>query len=121
MIIKNVAQIDKKVDKMVFDIKGSTANRYVNLPAQRFSRSNFNQKLVLKDINFLKINRAMDFSLIRLSQKDQAHLQNIIEKDSQFLLSRGLMDYSLLVAIEAGPKDQPLETEVVALSPDILL
>lgn len=74
MIIKNIAQMDKDRDKMVFDLKGSTANRFVNLSAQRFSKENFNQKGVLKDMNFTKINKAMDYSLLRLSEEDHEHL-----------------------------------------------
>ena len=98
--------MDKKGDKMVFDIKGSTANRYVNLAAQRFSRKNFNQKSVLKDMNFTKINQAMDYRLIQLNASDHAHLKDIIDKDTKFLLRKGLMDYSLLVGIEVAQIDR---------------
>ena len=64
IIMKNIAYMEKSKDKMVFDIKGSTVNRFVNLPDERFNDTNFNQKSILKDMNYIKINKAMDYQLL---------------------------------------------------------
>ena len=70
---------------MVFDIKGSTKGRLTKLPDKRFSKVNFNQDAVLKDLNFLKINKDWDNTLLQLSRDDRDKLLYNIKKDSEFL------------------------------------
>ena len=54
----------------------------------------------MKDINYLEINKEFDGQLMRLNAEQHQQLKGIIEKDAQFLKNHGLMDYSLLLAIE---------------------
>ena len=70
---------------MVFDIKGSTKGRLTKLPDKRFSKVNINQDAVLKDLNFLKINKDWDNTLLQLSRDDRDKLLYNIKKDSEFL------------------------------------
>ena len=57
-------------------------------------------------MNYIKINKAMDYQLLQLSRQDHAHLKDIIAKDSKFLHDKGMMDYSLLIAVEKHPECQ---------------
>jgi len=107
IIMRNTAYVENQNEKMVFDIKGSTKGRLTKLPDKRFSKVNFNQNSVLKDLNFLKINKDWDNTLLQLSRDDRDKLLSNIKKDSEFLRQKGLMDYSLLVVIEKlNPKVQ---------------
>lgn len=100
IIMRNTAYVENQNEKMVFDIKGSTKGRMTKLPDKRFSKVNFNQNSVLKDLNFLKINKDWDNTLLKLSRDDRDKLLDSVKKDSEFLRKKGLMDYSLLVVIE---------------------
>ena len=43
---------------------------------------------------------------IDLGEKKRKHLLSVVKKDSEFLSSHGLMDYSLLLAVETKPDDE---------------
>jgi hypothetical protein len=50
--------------------------------------------------------------LVKISQIDKKQIIATLEMDTNFLESKGIMDYSLLLAIEEIPsKDNTLETE----------
>jgi hypothetical protein len=51
---------------MDFDLKGSTIKREV-MVKKRFSMQSLEYDKVLKDINFLKINRDLENSLLKIS------------------------------------------------------
>ena len=57
---------------------------------------------VLKDLNFIEIQRAMQGgdSLINFSVADRRKLIKNLKKDTQFLKKKKLIDYSLLIGIE---------------------
>lgn len=76
----------------IFDLKGSTVAREVHINRKTKNTS------TLKDINFLKIQGSK--SLIRMWPADIQDLRKIMKADVEFCLSKGLMDYSLLVAVE---------------------
>lgn len=61
IIMQNTSQLSNKHHKkMTFDLKGSTHGRVSGLPPdeQKFWRKNdFNTKKVLKDLNYVEINR----------------------------------------------------------------
>ena len=68
-----------------YDLKGSSLNRkvgYENI-----------DKTVMKDLNFNEVEE-----VFLLNKEDSKKLLNICEKDSKFLCSCGIMDYSLFVA-----------------------
>lgn len=92
---------------MKFDFKGSTINRSVGFKdgEYKFWYQNFNQQKVMKDLNYIEINKDFDNQIMQLSQDQQDLLQSIIKKDSEFLKNHNLMDYSLLLVIEFVPKD----------------
>jgi len=54
-------------NKMIFDIKGSTTNRKVH-KGERFWKKKWNYSKVLKDIDFLKINKDLNHSMISLTK-----------------------------------------------------
>jgi 1-phosphatidylinositol-4-phosphate 5-kinase len=100
IIMKNTAYSNKSNQKMCFDLKGSTKGRHTNLPDKRFSHKNFNQSKVLKDLNYMYINKSLNYKLLKLTGRDHKDLLETIEKDSKFLREHNLMDYSLLLVIE---------------------
>ena len=68
-----------------YDLKGSSLNRKVQYENM--------DKNVMKDINFNEVE-----NVFMLNKEDSKKLLEIVEKDSNFLYSQGIMDYSLLVA-----------------------
>jgi hypothetical protein len=58
----------------------------------------------MKDMNFIEINRDIGYSLIDLNVMELDEINEIIESDSEFLSSEGLMDYSLLMVLESLSK-----------------
>lgn len=69
IVMQNTIQLKKKKnDKMVFDLKGSSVNRYIKLPREekKFWKSTFSQKRVMKDINFLEIEKDLCNNLIKI-------------------------------------------------------
>ena len=85
ILMKNV--IGSFYDNLLckYDLKGSVFNRKVQY-------ENVDKK-VLKDINFNEVEE-----IFLLNKNDSKKLLEIVEKDSNFLCSSGIMDYSLLVA-----------------------
>ena len=57
-------------------------------------------KGVLKDLNLLQINNDMENSLVALPYETFEPLRQMIRQDVDFLKKHGLIDYSLLFAIE---------------------
>lgn len=55
-------------------------------------------------MNFIEINRDIGYSLIDLNVMELDEINEIIESDSEFLSSEGLMDYSLLMVLESLSK-----------------
>ena len=81
----------------IYDLKGSTHNRVVNLSEEEVEHGSGLK--VLKDLNFLSTGEKLD---IRPHKKN--HILQIIEKDAQFLSQNNLMDYSLLFIKSRLPK-----------------
>ena len=92
MLMENTLRIrDESKLRYVFDLKGSQVDRKVE---EKISSST-----TLKDINFL-IAIKKNPKLIKLSEVDRNRLVTAMRKDVEFLRRHGLMDYSLLLAIE---------------------
>jgi hypothetical protein len=79
-----------RVDR-IFDLKGSTVKREVKL-----SKNTLRTK-TLKDVDFLKLRKREPISLIDI---DRTFLIRQLQKDTEFLRSVNIMDYSLLLAVE---------------------
>ena len=91
---------------MIFDIKGSYHHRKEYFAEQWWlnATSFEGHKKVLKCRNFVQINEDYNQTLVNIPSEKTTALQEIIKKDSAFLLKFNLMDYSLLFAIEKlGP------------------
>jgi len=98
MVMQNTVKTQSpSSSKLTFDMKGSTINRYTQLKEMDF----INQKRVMKDLNFMEINKAMNFQLLKIPAETMSDLKRILNQDSQFLLSHHLMDYSLLLVVES--------------------
>ncbi|KAL5017949.1 hypothetical protein ScPMuIL_003671 [Solemya velum] len=78
-----------------FDLKGSMRNRLVNTSGRQ------EQELVLLDENLLKV--SVD-SPLYIRSHSKTVLALAIDRDSRFLASNLVMDYSLLVGLDEGKK-----------------
>jgi hypothetical protein len=66
--MQNTALVqNKKNQRLTFDLKGSTENRYVSVPSKFWrKKSSLNCSRVLKDVNFLEIQQ--EVSLLKLQE-----------------------------------------------------
>jgi len=61
---------NKNNNKMTFDVKGSTKGRMTSFPQdeQKFWNANhFDQKRVMKDLNYIEINKDVNNQLMKLN------------------------------------------------------
>lgn len=103
IVMQNTTLLESpKSAKMVFDLKGSTTNRYVGITEDEMLKSNTTCNLakVMKDNNFRLFSHRRGKSLVELSQSQSESILNIITKDTYFLCKHKLMDYSFLLIIE---------------------
>jgi hypothetical protein len=97
-------QVGNKIN-LVFDIKGSRYKRQVldkNSSKKKVKTAN----MVLKDLDFVNYVRNHDSDLINLKADDRLDLIKQLDADTSFLEVQGLMDYSLLLAIEEINQNQ---------------
>ena len=59
---------------------------------------------VMKDLNFIKINKDFNNKLTVFTKTEKFRILDLIKKDSLFLRNHGLMDYSMLLVVEYCPK-----------------
>ena len=76
----------------VFDLKGSLVDRK--------TMGKTKPRSTLKDMNFMLVQKAALGKLIDLPEDVKENLLVWIGKDVNFLASEGIMDYSLLLAVE---------------------
>jgi len=79
----------------MYDLKGSTKGRFVEPPQEEKNYA----RTIFKDLNWTDENR----HLVLGPEKRKLLLEQI-EKDSKFLQTMGVMDYSLLVGIHLRNK-----------------
>lgn len=92
MLMENTVRLkDPKRIKYVFDLKGSTVDRLV--------KGKIGNNTTLKDVNFLMIKKKWKH-LTTLRESTTKRLREAMRNDVAFLRSQGLMDYSILIAIE---------------------
>lgn len=95
LVMTNVVDSPLDVEK-VFDLKGSTANRFVSLEKQRESMEKKGSLPTLKDLNWK--------SPIELrNETTRAALLAQIMADTQLLARYKLMDYSVLIGVHTHP------------------
>lgn len=105
MLMENTMQLNRPDDlRYIFDLKGSRVDRFVSGETKTST--------TLKDNNFIQVVKLLkgDKSLygdeknfVDLHTRIKIKLCNTIRNDVLFLRSQGLMDYSLLLAIENSP------------------
>lgn len=72
IVMQNTSKLQNKSNpKMLFDFKGSTINRSIKFKEdeQKFWLDELNQKKVMKDLNYIEINKDFDNQLMQLTQK----------------------------------------------------
>lgn len=97
LVIENLFY-GKKVNR-IFDLKGSVRNRHVK-PTSKESTESTSKKedVVLLDENLLKI---MCENPIYIHEHTKFLLKNAMQRDTDFLAKNLIMDYSLLIGIDA--------------------
>ena len=103
MLMENALQVENEEKlKFIFDLKGSTVNRSVT--------GKLKNTTTRKDVCFLKTKKAYP-KLMKIDPDDKERILTIINKDVEFLRRNGLMDYSLLLAVEkASDRNDSLNT-----------
>lgn len=81
----------KSIIRGTYDLKGSTMNRKVIIPKE--SKGTSKEYLtVKKDLNFKE-----EIGSLNLNDRDKERFLKYVTMDSQFLLDKGIMDYSLFI------------------------
>ena len=92
MLIENTLQLkDPDNLRYIFDLKGSLVDRKV--------KGEIKPSTTLKDMNFLQASEGNP-GFVNLGCYLRKHLLSVVKKDVDFLSRHGIMDYSLLLAIE---------------------
>lgn len=115
----------RRQKKLTFDIKGSTVDRHVNCIYRRsknkeltcYQRGKDYAQKVLKDMNFCELNDDSKRQVVRIPSKNAKHLRHILKEDSKFLMSQGIMDYSLLLVTEILPEAKSSNGEKRVFTP----
>ncbi|CAD8098750.1 unnamed protein product [Paramecium sonneborni] len=95
IVMRNIAKTSNTF--RIYDLKGSSYDREV-------AKKDTNlQKVVLKDLDFLNIEK-----YLYISQEDASYIAENAIKDSNFFKSQGLIDYSLIVFKILNEKNQNL-------------
>lgn len=89
-LMRNIANCDSAFKLATYDLKGSKLDREVL--KKRNSQTFEIRKMVLKDLDFDSIEKKL-----YIEERLKEHLLETLKKDSKFLKSHGLIDYSLLV------------------------
>lgn len=88
IVMQNTVQLANKYNpKLIFDIKGNTRKRMLKIGAKdsNFWTKKLDYKGVLRDLNFLQIDRDLENQLIKLSQNEVNKINDIIKKDCRLL------------------------------------
>ena len=117
IVMQNTSMLQSTKHKnMVFDLKGSIANRKVKMGSREFQQmlDTLSHNKVLKDLNYLEINQALNQSVLSLDREQKDALEDLIRRDSMFLREQSLLDYSLLLVIEKVPVGSLPRVEAVS-------
>ena len=93
MLMENTVQLKQtKCLQYLFDLKGSLVDRK--------TKGTTTPSTTLKDENFRLIQQANKTELMDLDRHMKYKLLSVIKHDVDFLASEGIMDYSILLAVE---------------------
>jgi hypothetical protein len=78
---------NSELQKMTFDIKGSYVNRQLKFSnyEDKFWLRSLHQSKVMKDLNYIEINKDLDQKLLRLDKDQFETLSELVKLDSEFL------------------------------------
>ena len=98
-----------------FDLKGSKINRS-SLPKKihLYSKRSFDlltKSQVLKDLDFKLLSKNGNGELVNIKLLDRRRVIQAISNDVEFLEGLGIMDYSLLLAVE-HVQNKPIRTQI---------
>lgn len=94
VVMENIFTIPKDAILRKYDCKGSRYSRKV-LPKPENFDTEVQTKDVLKDLDFIAIEKQIDF----LDKNHRLTLLTSIKRDSDFFRSHGIIDYSLIIAV----------------------
>jgi hypothetical protein len=98
MLMANTLQFKSaSAIQRIFDIKGSKVKRDVPMTTTTKNTA------VLKDINLLRL-IDNEPKLLNFMKGDLKMLNSVIKRDVNFMLGLGIMDFSLLLAVEKAGK-----------------
>lgn len=111
MVMENIFTIPKEAILRKYDCKGSQYQRKV-LPKPEDFDIGVSVKQILKDMDFLAIEKQIDF----LDKQHRATLLAAIKSDVDFFTSHGIIDYSMIIAlVRLRQIDQPyIDKELLA-------
>lgn len=112
ILMQHTVRLQSKFNPTIlFDLKGSTKGRMAP-QKDRFWRREMNSRgVVLKDLNYLEINKDLGGRLMQLNKEQVKDIDSRIKQDAAFLAEHNLMDYSVLLAIEEIEEDADTERE----------
>ena len=92
MLMENTLQLkDSKRQKFVYDLKGSTYNR--------ITKGRLTNKTIRKDLDWVR-DKKLNTRMLSLSNVNNQILLKVLRRDVAYLKQKGLLDYSLLLAVE---------------------
>ena len=104
MLMENTLQLkDSAMQKCVYDLKGSTAGRY--------TKGKMTRKTIRKDLDWVK-DKKRNANLLSLSPVNCSIIK-VLRRDVAYLKLKGLLDYSLLLAVEES-KEKFDKNEIIA-------
>lgn len=99
ILMQNLVSCKPNLLKLIFDLKGSTFQRFTKQIGQ------LNPNRALKDLDFLWMKR-VEKDLIQFSKDAKDNIYSQLESDVQMLSDNNLMDYSLLLVIFKFPPEE---------------
>lgn len=99
ILMQNLVTCKPNLLKLIFDLKGSTFQRFTKQIGQ------INPNRALKDLDFLWMKR-VEKDLIQFSKDAKDNIYSQLESDVQMLSDNNLMDYSLLLVIFKFPPQE---------------
>lgn len=94
IVLENIFTIPRTSILRRYDIKGSRYQRKILPRPQDLDRNNA-IKNVLKDLDFEEIEKEINF----LDKQHRLNIMTTIKRDTDFFLSHGLIDYSMIIGV----------------------
>ena len=94
MLMRNINGYPSKCVQRLYDLKGSTISRK-SIKDPKITKAELKEQGVLKDLDF----ETYEDGVLPIHQDLKPTLAKTLKKDSEFLRSLGLMDYSLIIFV----------------------